>query len=220
MFQICMSLIHVFSRNFLRRSADTWFGNTGLPTLRLWNRRSLADRDKQFISSRKRSDWLCRRTNPPIPKASGMLSLRVKQPRCETEYPPSAGVGNKQKWSARPVCVYSACTGSEESASLGLPQDIRFIGQKIVQRKATNVSPVGGSKPPEGNHTKILHINSHTCVLIRIRTLEVKEEETIMEKTRFSGGRWQCKTVHCWRTEDITEDMGITNQYTSKNYQK
>ena len=194
---------------------------------------------------------------------SGLSSLGVK---LNSHPVPGLGVGRivyvclqcvHRKWSvsARPVCVYSACigsevylhglcvysvctgsevylhglcvcsvcTGSEESTSLGLPQDIRVIGQKAAQHNATNVSAVGGTKhcgPPEGNHTKILRSNSHICALIRIWTLDVKQQETIMEKKRFSGGRWQCKTVHCWHNEGITDDLGITNQYTSKNYQK
>jgi hypothetical protein len=34
---------------------------------------------------------------------------------------------------------------------------------------------------PNGNLTKILHNNSHTCALIRIRNVDVKEVETKME---------------------------------------
>lgn len=104
-----------------------------------------------------------------------------------------SGLGPSRSESERAVCAYRVYTGSEESASRGFLQDIRVIGQKIVQHKATNVLPVGVNRTldcglPEGNHAKILHSNNHNRALIRIRTLEVKEEETIMRRHAFLEG--------------------------------
>jgi hypothetical protein len=86
------------------------------------------------------------------------------------------------------------CNLSEESASLGFPQDIRAIGQKIVYNKATNVTPFGVTRGlPEGNLTKILLSNKHTCSLIRIRTLDLKEKRRYWRRHVFiEGGENRC----------------------------